>query len=55
MFPIIDTRRFKTFNGDIFTLNVCWTKDKREIVRCTDGYYYLSKDGLRITKRRVKL
>jgi hypothetical protein len=35
--------------------NICIGNDGREIVQHWDGYYYLSNDGSRVTKRRYKL
>lgn len=51
MFPIIDTRKIKNIIGNLY-INVCLGKDDKEIVFYGDGYYYLSKDGLRVTRRK---
>ena len=52
MFGIIDTRKIKTGLG-MQLKNVCLKNGKELVFHC-DGYYYLSKDGLTVTKRRYK-
>lgn len=53
MLPVIDQRRIKNIIGNLYK-NVCLTPDKREVVFNADGYYYLSKDGLKVTTRKYK-
>lgn len=51
MLPVIDSRRIINAMGSLY-MNVCFTPDKKEVVYFADGYYYLSKDGLKVTRKR---
>lgn len=51
MLPVIDCRRIKNSIGSLY-MNICLTPDKKEVVFYADGYYYLSKDGIKVTRKR---
>ena len=61
MYPIKEVRQILAYSpmtqkNEMMTKNVCINvKNKKEMVRHWDGYYYLSKDGKTITRTRVKL
>ena len=55
MFPIKEVRYVYTPSG-VKPKNICLhLHNNREMVYYADGYYYLSKDGKKMTTRRVKL
>jgi hypothetical protein len=50
MFPIIEQRTITVWDFGKKYLNICLGKDDKEIAYFGMGYYYLSKDGKRLTR-----